>query len=252
MKEIYYAVKAEVYRFLHSKLLAIHIGVPLLGIGLFCSYYSYAPWKDEDKIFAYLQAIVLAFPLLIAVIVAMSYDDEKEAAQFARMLTVPYRRSVIHLSKLVVLIQFGILATFGAIFGFGVISRIMGNQALNGAGYVGMFIAILGSQLCLYILQYVVSFRWGKGFGLGLGVLNVLMSALMYTGLGDRIWYFFPCAWGIRMISYLAESSIYHRGSTFIRHELIKGCGTMGLMTILSLVVFMIWADKWQGVKAQD
>lgn len=77
MRELYHAVKSEGYLFLHSKLLGLHIGVPLLGITLFCSYYAYAPWADTDKILMYLQAVVLAFPLLIAIIIGMSYDDEK-------------------------------------------------------------------------------------------------------------------------------------------------------------------------------
>lgn len=252
MREFYHAVKSEGYLFLHSKLLGLHIGVPLLGILLFCSYYAYAPWADEDKILMYLQAITLAFPLLIAIIMGMSYDDEKEAAQFSRMLTAPYSRSVVHLAKLAMLILVGMLAAFVAVGGFGMISNSMGNYALSMAGYFEMFGAVWVCYLCLYIFQYMVSFEFGKGSGLALGIFNTLMSALMYTGLGDRIWYFLPCAWGIRMVSYLTQYSVYHKVNALIKTEMIKGCGMIGLITILSLVGFNLWASKWQGIRAQD
>lgn len=252
MREFYHAVKSEGYLFLHSKLLGLHIGVPLLGILLFCSYYAYAPWDDEDKILMYLQAITLAFPLLIAIIMGMSYDDEKEAAEFSRMLTAPYNRRVVHLAKLAMLIFMGMLAAFVAIVGFGMISNSMGNHALSMAGYFEMFGVVWVCHLCLYVCQYVVSFEFGKGSGLALGIFNTLMSALMYTGLGDRIWYFLPGAWGIRMVSYLTQYSVYHRVNALIKTEMIKGCGMIGLITIMSLVGFNLWASKWQGIRAQD
>lgn len=252
MRALYHAVKSEGYLFLHSKLVGLHIGVPLLGITLFCSYYAYAPWADTDKILMYLQAVVLAFPLLIAIIIGMSYDDEKEAAQFSRMLTAPYSRRVVHFGKLAMLTIMGMLAAFVAIVGFGMISKRMGNHALSMVRYLEMFGVILACHLCLYVFQYVVSFEFGKGSGLALGIFNTLMSALMYTGLGDRIWYFLPCAWGIRMVSYLTQYSVYHRVNALIKTEMIKGCGMIGLITILSLVGFNLWASKWQGIRAQD
>lgn len=252
MREIYDALKSEVYLFLHSKLLWLHIGMPLLGIMVFCSYYAYVPWADTDKIFMYLQAVVLAFPLLVAIIMGMSYDDEKEAAHFSRMLAAPYSRRVVHFGKLATLTFMGMLAAFAAIVGFGISSKGMGNDALSMAGYLEVFGVVLVCHLCLYIVQYVVSFEFGKGSGLSLGIFNVLMSALMYTGLGDSIWYFLPCAWSIRMVSYLTQYSIYHIGNALIKSELIKGCGMIELITILSVVGFNLWASKWQGIKVQD
>jgi len=50
MKQLKRLLKADIMKLKSTPLVWIHILVPLLGLALFLSYYSYAQWNDIGKI----------------------------------------------------------------------------------------------------------------------------------------------------------------------------------------------------------
>lgn len=252
MKQFINSCKSEAYQMIHSKLLGLHIGVPLIGIILFCSYYSYAPWENEDKILVYLQTVAIAFPILVAIVMAMSYEEEQDAGHFQRILSVPYSKTISHLSKLVILGSIGLMATLLTVVGFGFISRLMQNEAYGLLDYFKVAILLFIANFGLYMIQYIVSFQWGKGLALGLGIMGGLLSPLMYLGLGDGIWKLIPCAWGIRLVSYASNLVMNIDENGFMLQEFKQGFIVMSFIIILLLIIFLFWSNKWQGAKIQE
>lgn len=252
MKAFINSCKAEFYQIIHSKLLGLHIVIPLIGIILFSSYYSYAAWDNEDKILVYLQTVAMAFPILIAIVLAMSFEAEQNAGHFQRILSVPYSKRISHLSKLTILEVVGFIATLVAVVGFGIISRLMGNQIYSLLDYFKMATLLFVTNIGLYMIQYIVSFQWGKGLALGLGIMGGLLSPLMYLGLGDGIWKFIPCAWGIRFVSYASSLSMNASESKWIVQEFKESFMVMLVIIILISGIFLLWSSRWQGKNVQD
>lgn len=59
-------------------------------------------------------------------------------------------------------------------------------------GYAGLL--LIASTVILYLLHLVIAFLFDSGATIGLGIFEVLVSALLLTGLGDNIWQFVPAA----------------------------------------------------------
>ncbi|MBU3803554.1 MAG: lantibiotic immunity ABC transporter MutG family permease subunit [Candidatus Cellulosilyticum pullistercoris] len=252
MKQFIKSYKAEVYQMIHSGLLWIHLIIPIIGVLLFCSYYSYSPWKNEDKIITYLQTLSTAFPVLIAIVVGISCEEEKNAGHFQRMLSVPYSKTISHLSKLMVLGSQGFIAVLLAVVGFGVVSKCMGNHTTGLLDYLKLAVLLFVSNLGWYMIQYIVSFQLGKGLALDLGIVGGLLSPLLALGLGDGIWQIVPCAWGIRLVSYALELIMKTGEYRLILLAFRQGFMSMLIITVLLLVMFLYWSKRWQGAEIEE
>ena len=57
------------------------------------------------------------------------------------------------------------------------------------------------------MLHLFVSFQFGKGASIGLGIVEALLVALLLTGLGDRIWPFYLMDGAVILFLY----GFYHR-----------------------------------------
>jgi len=74
-------------------------------------------------------------------------------------------------------------------------------------GYAGLLLIV--STVILYLLHLVIAFLFDSGATIGLGIFEVLVSALLLTGLGDSIWQFVPAAWPARLMGTLFEMLQY-------------------------------------------
>lgn len=66
-------LKAEFLKYRHCALLYIHVVVPVLGAVIFASYFKISGWDAATKISAYLEALAIATPFLIGIIVGQSH-----------------------------------------------------------------------------------------------------------------------------------------------------------------------------------
>jgi ABC-2 type transport system permease protein len=61
------------------------------------------------------------------------------------------------------------------------------------------------------------------------------------------IWYFFPCAWGIRLVPLVA--SFARENTPAILTKIEVGTGSLIFLTFFMLVVLFLWFKKWEGRK---
>lgn len=251
MKQCIRIFQSEIYKLLHSPLPYIHVFVPILGITLFLAYYTISPWDEPQKISAYLQILSLSFPVLIAVITTIVLESEAQAGFFQGLLGIPYKKSVIHMVKISILIIFGFSATFVAVIGFGILFRLMGNYEFSSSFYIKAAVLLFCGNIPLYVLQYIISFTFPKGMGLGLGIVGSLLSALLLTGLGDAIWYYLPWSISIRMCSIFMESEV--RNLHFTKWAGVNnGLGFIITASILLFFILMLWGARWEAPKCES
>lgn len=240
-------MQSDFHKFRHSALLLIHILLPSAASLLFLAYYSVSPWKTEDKISGYFEFISTAFPFIIGLICSMAIEQERQAGNFQVILCVIKSRTITYLSKLLVLL---LLGTCSVALAIGIFGTVFQNAApffyLKAAG------AIFVSSVFLYILHLFLSFQYGKGASIGLGIVESLTSALMLTGLGDGKWYFIPCAWGARIGDCLVYGWQNPVNSATVNATIVKGIIIAVTTAVVALLISLIWFSNWEGRASYD
>ena len=245
-------IKADFYKAVHSKFLLLHVAVVLCGIIVFNGYYASAPWKEYLKIKVYIECIAIAFPLLCAIAISIISESELNAGSFQGMLHAPYSKVFIHLSKFFTISFFGLVASVIAVAGFGIIFIMMGNRSCSIGFYINMGVLMFILNLSVYMIQYIISFSLGRGFGLSCGTIGSLLSALMYTGLGENIWFMIPYAYGLRMGDYISFKTIDSALYETLTQEIIKGKVYILIISVIIFCIFLLWSSKWQGRRYEE
>lgn len=247
----YQNLKSDLYRFCRSPLLGIHLLVPLAGILLYLWSVSFSRWSEANKLSGYIQLLSCTFPVLIGIITAISSDLEQKAGNFYLILSVPSPKYLPHLTRLTVLICFGVCSALLALVGFGLGFRMMGYHAAGILFYVQTALLLSVSVLPLYLLHHIISFLFGMGYSLGLGIIGSLLSALLLTGLGDRIWPFLP--WGIA--ARFSESLLIAKAMDidfFAVHGIIQSIVCVLIFLVVFLPLLIAVFSRWDGRKTED
>lgn len=237
---------SDFQKFRHTSMLWIHILIPLAAAVLFISYYSGSPWNAEAKISGYFEVIGAAFPLMIGLIIGKGVEQERQSGNFQTMLCGVKSRSVAYTSKLFVLLLPGMIAIAIAI---GVFAA--GFQTVPEILYVKAAGFLIAGSVFLYILHLFVSFQFGRGASIGLGIMESLISALALTGLGDGRWYYIPCTWSARLCDCLVY--IWINPSQAIGYAELEKCMAVAIpATIAAFAISLFWFQRWEGSRSNE
>jgi len=252
MKYLFSIIKSNLYKLSHTKQLWIHLLMPILGIAVFCGYFSYSPWSELDKIFVFIQAVAMAFPLAASIVITMFYEEEQKAGNFQNILTLPCSKTIPHLSNLISLCIFGLIACICAVVGFGIVFRTMRFNILSILIFFKLSIVLFAANIALYTLQYIICFTFGKGISLGLGIVGTLLCPLLYLGLGETIWKYIPFGYGIRLGTYYLFNFTDTQTYTNILQDFKSGIIISSIISISLIIVFCFWSNHWQGSKQSE
>ncbi|WP_165329125.1 lantibiotic immunity ABC transporter MutG family permease subunit [Streptococcus tangpeifui] len=237
---------AEFLKYNHTFLPWIHVLLPT-GIAVLTAVFGVVTpaysWANITS--GYLQMLGIAFPLVIAVICSKAVELEAEAGHFQTVLASSQRK-ILYFVKFVSLIVMELVAICLALVIFGLLYRSNADVPyLAFYGYVGLF--LLTSTVILYLLHLLIAFLFGSGATIGLGIFEVLVSALLLTGLGDGIWQFVPCAWPARLMVTWFNMLQYPDKNPVFAQQLLLWLEVAFPMTLLGLFLSLLWFDRWQG-----
>lgn len=250
MRTLLRCMKADFMKMKGTALVAAHLAIPTAMAGAFLLYYKTSPWDSFLKVQAFFQLMGMGYPFLIGVFCAIIAEQELAAGSCQGMLAVTDRR-VTFLSKLLFLVLLGGFSVslasvlFGTGFFFG-----MKQHAVAYSFYWTVAGTMLGGNLLLYVLHLFLAFRLNKGVTVGLGVAESLLSAVLMTGLGDGGWIFVPAVWANRLTGYRMFAYSAAEAPSADTDGLAAGYSIMiiVIVTILSFLLYMIWACRWDGV----
>lgn len=90
-----------------------------------------------------------------------------------------------------------------------------------------------------------LAMRFGSGACLAAGVTQSLIAALLFTGLGDGLWMWFPCGWSGHLLLYYVkwktESEVFKMAGEMLKEQIRTGVLSMVGMTITGLILWCIW-----------
>ena len=226
-----------------------HILIPVITSGVFLAYYAVSAWNENTKIIAFYQAVGAGFPVLIGIFTASIMEQEQNAGACQNLLTLR-KKTTAFLSKVILLIIFSLFSVFLAagIFCFG-FYKILGCSTVSIATYMmASFIMWCGS-IPLYIWQMLLSFRFGKGVSIGVGIISGLVSALMLTNLGIFVWKYVPVCWTGRLPYTYLQIALVEVG---VINEMKSVIPILCVFTVLSMVYYLVWAYHWEGSKISE
>ncbi|EJO5348588.1 lantibiotic immunity ABC transporter MutG family permease subunit [Clostridium botulinum] len=247
MINLFRCIKSDFYKLKRTPILCIHVFIPLLGAVLFLLYYSFGAKGNIASICGYLETLAIVFPLLIGLITGMVIEQEEQVGNFQMLLGSTKCKGVTYISKLILLF---LLGSFSVIIAIGIFA--IGFKKMDAIFYVQEAITLFVANIILYIVHVLISIKLGKGASIGLGIGGTLLSALMLTGLGDRVWQWIPWAFGVRFCDYtmlkIIDPSIYN----IVSIEVNKGIFIMILEICIALIGSLLWFKYWEGRKSYE
>ncbi|MFJ8530240.1 lantibiotic immunity ABC transporter MutG family permease subunit [Bacillus sp. NPDC094106] len=219
----------------------MHIVMPIIGIVLFLSYYSFSKFDSMNKVSVYIQVLSISFPLLISIVCSFVVEQEALAGNFKELLSTEYGRRKAFVSKVCLLLICGFCSTILAVVGFAAgFHFLLGQNEFPLSLYVETSLILFGCQIFMYIFHLFLNFRFSKGASIGIGIIESLLAALMLTGLGDVIWKYTPCAWGARLCD-----SFFHA----LQVDTEMGAVICICLTIIAFILSLIWFSFYEGRK---
>lgn len=247
MKTFLRLIRGDFQKIRRSPLYCIHIVIPMLMVILFLSYYSFSRASSPGKVGGYIEVLAIGFPLLIGIISANAVEQEALAGRFQELLMAKYKLMTFF-SKVCMLLLMAFGALIAAVGGFAFGFQFLLHQNMFSTNfYAKMTLILFFSQIFLYLLHILCSFRFGSGASIGLGIAESLVAALMLTGLGDGIWKWIPCSWGARLCNSYMLWSTNNSGISIFMKEFQSGALICFIVTALLFFISSFWFHYFEG-----
>ena len=204
MVAIFRLIKADFMKMKRTPFYLIHVCIPIIGVIIFLAYFSGSKSNDVVKLNLYLQALLMAFPILIGIVCSAAVQQEAMAGKFKEMIGTKYGRGKCLLSKTLMLLFAGFISLTLAVGMFYIgFQYLLKQNTLQFSFYIYVTLIIFWCQIFIYLFHLWLSLNFGSGASIGMGIFESLVSALFVTGLGDGIWQWIPCGWGIKICNNL-------------------------------------------------
>lgn len=247
--ELYRNIQGEVWKMRHTLLPWLHVLIPLLGILVFLSYYSFASWSDEGKVSGYIEALSIVLPLMVSIVCAISVEIE-EKVHFQTFLGVTASRGNPMLAKWMILSGMGFAAILLSVFGFAAgFWLLCGKAVLSAGNYLTLAVALTLGGTNLYLFHLFLNLAFSKSVSLCAGTTELVVAALFLTGLGEGRWQFFPCAWGGRWSMSLIQ---YWKGDGAAMKSMPENLSVGVIVTILLWCGVLLWFRHYEGRPCKD
>ena len=244
-------IKADIIKFKSTQIPWMHLYIPILGLIIFLSYYSYTPWTSFSKISAYLQVLSITFPMLIGIITSIVAEQEYIAGGFKNILIASETKNLSIMSKFTLCLLFGSLSTILAVVGLYIGYSFIDSNIYPIYINLAIVAILIGSNIFLYILHLFLSFRFSKAVSIGVGIAESLVAALFLTGMGDGRWPFLPSSWSIRFTSSLLMK--YQSAEDILLDQDLKlGIIISIVLTFISFVIMLVWFKNWEGNRTEE
>ncbi|GAB7388054.1 lantibiotic immunity ABC transporter MutG family permease subunit [Bacillaceae bacterium] len=184
----------------------------------------------------------LAIPLGAGLVSGLMIQQEELAGNFQPLLGSQWPRRNLYLGKLALLVFLAAASTMLAASALAAGAWLIFHAPIPWPAFIGAAVMALIGALPLLAFHLWISFAWGMGASIGIGVGGLLIAALMATGLGDRVWPWVPWAWPVRFAGLAGASS-------FIIAQAIQGMVPAAVFFAAMLSGGLIWFNRWEGRK---
>lgn len=198
-------------------------------------------------------------PLYVSVMAAFIIQEEEQAGVFMGFLSTSISRNKLYLGKFLLLFLCMTISTMIALITLSIGINFILPGGINSLIFTSAAILVIFGTLPLPALHLWISFAWGTGASIGVGMSELVIAALIgTTELGDKIWMLIPWAWPSRLAklpgTYLNFTPDMQTPPVEIASgSIFSQLSTGSIMVIICLIVLIIggviWFNKWEGRK---
>ncbi|EAF6627313.1 MULTISPECIES: lantibiotic immunity ABC transporter MutG family permease subunit [Enterococcus] len=238
--------------------------LPVLFSGLLVGYFALRGTSSDFQMEAFQTFFeawtIFIIPVGIGILSGYIIHEEELAGGFNGFLSAKLPRYKLYLGKFIPLSLILMTSTFLAtiVFCIGMIIAFPGVLNLWLFFILAAILVVIGT-LPLIAIHLWVSFAWGMGASIGVGIAGLLVAALTGgTGLGNSTWQFIPWAWPVRLAKNLSPYLEFTADMTtppplvssgWAVEQFLMGITSVGICLIVVLVSGIIWFNKWEGRK---
>lgn len=246
MNQLKRMLKADCIKLKKTPFFILHGVIPLVGIGIFAVYQAMSNYPANRLMINYFQVLALIYPILIAWLTTIVTDQEIEAGGAYFFLNSSSKTHMLA-AKIVLLVLGGLFSCLLVGIGYHLFAQFRVDYSLSFSFVLRLVAVIWCSSLFLYSFHLWLGFCVGRNVNFAVAAVELLLSALLLTGLGEMIWYFFPCSWGVRLVPLV--TSFAKEKTPAILTKIEFGTGSLIFLTLCMLVVLFLWFRKWEGRK---
>lgn len=252
MRETWRAWKAELLKMRHNGCYPMHIAGAVLPAVVFLCYYASSNWSAPLQISGFLEAVGIAFPVVISILCAKSVALE-EGGHFQTFLGMTTRRAYAFLAKWTALLVLAFFAAFGAV---GILAAgewsFLKNTEIPPVVYAVSALFLWAGSIPLYAEHLFLNLRFSRAVSMGVAVTESLVSALFLTGLGDGIWQFVPAAFSARGSMTYVTVALYPDVEFSTKAQMRQSAVTGGLIGTAVCAIIMVWFHFYEGRHCDD
>lgn len=220
------------------------------------AYLSYRPDLSFDSVYEgfFIIWATILLPLGVSLLTSFLINVEEQAGDFNSLLNTGIPRTKIYGGKICFSVLSLTVSTFITTLILCIGMNILLPNSVNLSLFLeGSILSIIGA-LPILAIHLWVSFLWGMGASIGLGICGIILAVLIgTTGLGDKIWMIIPWSYSVKMAMFPVAYSLLP--STMFVRSAIQFVLEFAL-SITFFVIFllggMIWFRKWEGRKSSE
>lgn len=251
MNNIKNEVLAELKKQKNSLFLFLSIFIPI-SFSIFLSFYFNLRADTFNSHLAYLmffQAITLSTPLIISIFCGMLITQERNAGGFKNLLGLKARKETQLFSKVIfIILSYAVSLTLATFLYMLLITFWVGYEVSTFSYLLNIanFIICVIFQCFLYS---ILSYKLGGGMTSVFGLAGLMITALSFTSLGDRVWYYLPWAWQHRVSLFIYDK--YSESGNLSMYtdtkEFFVGAVSVIFISTAMILIFKFWGKRWEG-----
>lgn len=183
----------------NTSYLLIHIlATLLLPLLLFLYWHQRGDLQNKNVLFSYFQIVGVLLPFVSSIVSIQLKNLEESSGKYKYLLGYSESNYKPFFAELTFLWLCYCIVLMVSITLFSILLKTVGID-------VSLRMLVLNS-LCyiifgyvVYMMNHMISYLFSTGVVLGISMVGVIIAALCETSLGDKIWFFIPWAWFLRL-----------------------------------------------------
>lgn len=227
--------------------------LPFCIAGLGIAYMKYRSDLSSAFVFEsfYMLWSAVILPIGTGLLTGFLIHEEEMAGNFNNLLNTEVSRAKLYTSKFI----FGLLSLTictlltSLILSIGMAAILPGRANISWF-FMAALLTVIGT-LPILAIHLWISFLWGMGTSIGVGICGILIAVLIgTTSLGNNIWVLLPWSYPVKMAMFPMASS-FVSGTMMIEAavQLITEFSVSMVFLVIFLSGGMFWFRKWEGRK---